>query len=92
VRRKVYESPVDFGGDWVRENRKTTCRGIGGCLARTLPDFARRSMRTSEGLGRSAGRLLTVGDVAEILNVSTAWVYDHADRKQPRGTPARPRA
>jgi excisionase family DNA binding protein len=29
-------------------------------------------------------RLLTVQEVAEILHVSAAWVYDHADRKQPR--------
>jgi excisionase family DNA binding protein len=29
-------------------------------------------------------RLLNVEEVAEILNVSTAWVYDHADRKRPR--------
>jgi excisionase family DNA binding protein len=29
-------------------------------------------------------KLLTVEDVAQILSVSTAWVYDHADRKRPR--------
>jgi excisionase family DNA binding protein len=29
-------------------------------------------------------RLLTAYEVAQILNVSAAWVYDHADRKQPR--------
>ena len=28
-------------------------------------------------------KLLTAEEVAEILNVSTAWVYDHADRKRP---------
>ena len=28
-------------------------------------------------------RLLTVEEVARILNVSNAWVYDHADRKRP---------
>ena len=28
-------------------------------------------------------RLLTAEEVANILNVSTAWVYDHADRKRP---------
>jgi len=28
-------------------------------------------------------KLLSVEDVAEILNVSIAWVYDHADRKRP---------
>jgi excisionase family DNA binding protein len=28
-------------------------------------------------------RLLTAREVARILNVSTAWVYDHADRKRP---------
>jgi excisionase family DNA binding protein len=28
-------------------------------------------------------RLLTAEEVAQLLNVSTAWVYDHADRKQP---------
>jgi excisionase family DNA binding protein len=28
-------------------------------------------------------KLLTVEDVADILNVSRAWVYDHADRKRP---------
>jgi len=28
-------------------------------------------------------RLLTVDEVAEILHVSPAWVYDHADRKRP---------
>jgi excisionase family DNA binding protein len=28
-------------------------------------------------------KLLTAGQVAEILNVSMAWVYDHADRKRP---------
>jgi excisionase family DNA binding protein len=28
-------------------------------------------------------RLLTVEEVAQLLNVSTAWVYDHADRKRP---------
>jgi excisionase family DNA binding protein len=28
-------------------------------------------------------KLLTAEDVAQLLNVSTAWVYDHADRKQP---------
>ena len=27
--------------------------------------------------------LLTAGEVAKILHVSTAWVYDHADRKRP---------
>lgn len=27
--------------------------------------------------------LLTAGEVAKILNVSTAWVYDHAARKRP---------
>ncbi len=27
--------------------------------------------------------LLTAEEVARILNVSTAWVYDHADRKRP---------
>jgi excisionase family DNA binding protein len=29
-------------------------------------------------------KLLTAEEVALLLNVSTAWVYDHADRKQPR--------
>jgi excisionase family DNA binding protein len=29
-------------------------------------------------------RLLTAEEVAKILNVSTAWVYDHADRKRPQ--------
>jgi excisionase family DNA binding protein len=28
-------------------------------------------------------KLLTAAEVAQILHVSTAWVYDHADRKQP---------
>jgi excisionase family DNA binding protein len=28
-------------------------------------------------------RLLTAREVARILNVSPAWVYDHADRKKP---------
>ena len=28
-------------------------------------------------------RLLTPREVAQILNVSAAWVYDHADRKRP---------
>jgi excisionase family DNA binding protein len=28
-------------------------------------------------------RLLTANEVAEILHVSAAWVYDHADRKRP---------
>jgi len=28
-------------------------------------------------------KLLTAEEVAQILNVSTAWVYDHADRKKP---------
>ena len=28
-------------------------------------------------------KLLTAEEVATILNVSTAWVYDHADRKRP---------
>ena len=27
--------------------------------------------------------LLTADEVAKILNVSMAWVYDHADRKRP---------
>jgi len=27
--------------------------------------------------------LLTAEEVARILHVSTAWVYDHADRKRP---------
>ena len=31
----------------------------------------------------SMEKLLTAGQVAEILNVSTAWVYDHAERKLP---------
>jgi excisionase family DNA binding protein len=29
-------------------------------------------------------KLLTVEEVAKILNVSVAWVYDHADRKRPQ--------
>jgi excisionase family DNA binding protein len=29
-------------------------------------------------------KLLTAEDVADLLHVSTAWVYDHADRKQPQ--------
>ena len=29
-------------------------------------------------------RLLTVEEVAKILNVSAAWVYDHTARKRPR--------
>lgn len=28
-------------------------------------------------------KLLTAGEVAKILNVSAAWVYDHAGRKRP---------
>ena len=28
-------------------------------------------------------KLLSAEEVARILNVSTAWVYDHADRKRP---------
>jgi excisionase family DNA binding protein len=28
-------------------------------------------------------KLLTAEEVAQLLNVSAAWVYDHADRKQP---------
>jgi excisionase family DNA binding protein len=28
-------------------------------------------------------RLLTANEVAEMLHVSAAWVYDHADRKRP---------
>ena len=35
-------------------------------------------------MGHPIQRLLTVHEVAQILNVSSAWVYDHADRKQPR--------
>jgi excisionase family DNA binding protein len=27
--------------------------------------------------------LLAVDDVARVLNVSKAWVYDHVDRKRP---------
>ena len=38
-------------------------------------------------MGLSMEKLLTAGQVAEILNVSTAWVYDHADRKRPRFRP-----
>ena len=34
-------------------------------------------------------KLLTAEAVAEILNVSTAWVYDHADRKRPLITSVR---
>jgi excisionase family DNA binding protein len=32
----------------------------------------------------SQSALLTPGDVAKLLNVSAAWVRDHATRKQPR--------
>jgi len=28
-------------------------------------------------------KLLTAEEVSTILSVSTAWVYDHADRKRP---------
>lgn len=35
-------------------------------------------------MGDPLQRLLTAREVAQILNVSAAWVYDHADRKQPR--------
>jgi excisionase family DNA binding protein len=35
-------------------------------------------------IGDPLQRLLTAHEVAQILNVSAAWVYDHADRKQPR--------
>jgi excisionase family DNA binding protein len=28
-------------------------------------------------------KLLTASEVAKMLSVSTAWVYDHAHRKQP---------
>jgi excisionase family DNA binding protein len=28
-------------------------------------------------------RLLTAEEVARVLHVSVAWVYDHADRKRP---------
>jgi len=35
-------------------------------------------------LGYPMEKLLTAGQVAEILNVSTAWVYDHAERKRPQ--------
>jgi len=28
-------------------------------------------------------KLVTAEEVANILNVSAAWVYDHADRKRP---------
>jgi excisionase family DNA binding protein len=28
-------------------------------------------------------KLLTAEEVAKIFGVSTAWVYDHADRKRP---------
>ena len=28
-------------------------------------------------------KLLNAEEVAQILHVSTAWVYDHADRKRP---------
>jgi hypothetical protein len=34
------------------------------------------------GIGSQA--LMTVGDVANLLHVSGAWVRDHATRKQPR--------
>ena len=34
-------------------------------------------------LERGMDRLLNAREVARILNVSTAWVYDHADRKRP---------
>lgn len=33
--------------------------------------------------GATACRLLTIGDVAEWLGVSKAWVYDHTTRKKP---------
>jgi hypothetical protein len=33
---------------------------------------------------KAATTLLTPNDVARILNVSPAWVRDHATRKQPR--------
>ncbi len=29
-------------------------------------------------------KLLTAEDVAQLLNVSTAWVYDYATRKHPQ--------
>jgi excisionase family DNA binding protein len=41
-------------------------------------------MEPGEGVRRPVERLLTVEEVAEILSVSSAWVYDHADRKRPR--------
>ena len=31
-----------------------------------------------------SGRLMTVEDLANLLQVSAAWVRDHASRKQPR--------
>lgn len=34
-------------------------------------------------------KLLTAEEVAKVLNVSTAWVYDHADRKRPLITSVR---
>jgi excisionase family DNA binding protein len=44
-----------------------------------------QDMDALEQLGDRPGleRLLTVADVARLLSVSTAWVYDHADRKRP---------
>lgn len=46
-------------------------------------DLARNDMGRPEEL-ESPERLWTVEQVAKILSVSSAWVYDHADRKQPR--------
>lgn len=52
--------------------------------ADTSPNCACRTGSSPRNSRRTMEKLLTAEDVARILHVSTAWVYDHADRKRPQ--------
>lgn len=52
--------------------------------AAKIGDVARHAERSSHrSIGQPKTKLLTAEEVARMLDVSTAWVYDHAGRKRP---------
>ena len=63
-------------GDRPRSAAAACTGSVSECLAK-LRMYGRRQ------IPRAMERLLTPREVAQILNVSAAWVYDHADRKRP---------
>jgi predicted DNA-binding transcriptional regulator AlpA len=73
-------SPIPFS-DSRRETQSIPASDHGAVISNSQSDSPERIVRA--GFGQDKDPLLTAGDVAQRLNVTKDWVWDHSSRKAP---------